>query len=280
MPADSAASLSLHRHRLGPYSDAIGGFVLQASFRGSGGDSGDRTTTIARFPDPPRSLRGNNLAAYFWVHARQDSGAPQELRDSQGRSIANGQYGGSQTGVILSYRLFDRPAPEISLYGRLSAALAPVSQEEIAVGMRIRPVRKVPLAVHAEQRFDAGSGRPVGTAIFATGGTGPDVIVDRFALETYAQAGFVLGRNETYFFDGSATVQRPIAEFGGRRLSAGAGLWAGGQRDIHRLDVGPRVSLELPVGNSLTRVAVDMRVRVAGNARPGSGAALTVSSSF
>jgi len=104
--------------------------------------------------------------------------------------------------------------------------------------------------------------------------------VDRFALETYAQAGFVLGRNETYFFDGSATVQRPIAEFGGRRLSAGAGLWAGGQRDIHRLDVGPRVSLELPVGNSLTRVAVDMRVRVAGNARPGSGAALTVSSSF
>ena len=280
LPVHSAASVSRPRHLLGPYSDAVDGFVLPASIGGPGGDSGDRATTIPRFPDPPRSRRGNNLAAYFWVHARQYSGAHQELRDVQGRSIANGQYGGSQAGVILSYRLFNRPDPEISLYGRLSAALAPVSQEEIAAGMRIRPVRKVPLAVHAEQRFDAGSGRAAGTAFYATGGTGPDPIVERFALETYAQAGYVLGRNETYFFDGSATVQRPIADFDGRRLSAGAGLWAGGQRDIHRLDAGPRVSLELPLGTSLTRIAVDARVRVAGNARPGSGAALTVSTSF
>jgi len=99
-------------------------------------------------------------------------------------------------------------------------------------------------------------------------------------LETYAQAGYVLGRNETYFFDGSATVQRPIADSDGRRLLAGAGLWAGGQRDIHRLDVGPRVSLDLPSGTSSTRISIDARVRVAGNARPGSGAALTVATSF
>ena len=99
-------------------------------------------------------------------------------------------------------------------------------------------------------------------------------------LETYGQAGYVLGRNRTYFFDGSATVQRPIADLGDPKLSVGAGLWTGGQRDIRRLDIGPRASLELPMGGLLTRIAVDGRVRVAGHARPGSGVALTVSTSF
>ena len=280
LPVHSAASVSRSRTLSGRYSDALGGFVLQASRRGPGGDSGEREAPIPRFPDPRQSQQEKKLAAYFWVHARQDSGARQDRQGTRGRSIANGQYGGSQAGAIFSYRLFDGPAPEILLYGRLSAALAPVSQEEIALGTRIRPVRNLPLAVHAEQRFNAGSGRASGMAFYATGGTGPDLIMERFALETYAQAGYVFGRNETYFFDGSATVQRPIADIDGRRLWAGAGLWAGGQRDIRRVDVGPRVSLDLPLGTSLTRIAVDARVRVAGNARPGSGAALTVSTSF
>lgn len=280
LPLNPTPVMSRPHPLFGSYPDALRGFVLQASFRQADGDPGDRATTIPRFPDPPRVPRGKNLAAYFWVYARQDSGATQDNQDRRGRSIANGQYGGSQAGAILSYRLFDRPAPDISLYGRLSAALAPVSQEEIALGARVRPVRNLPLAVHAEQRFEASSGRTAGTAFYATGGTGPDLIAEGFALETYAQAGYVLGRNETYFFDGSATVQRPIADLDGRRLSVGAGLWAGGQRDIRRLDVGPRVSLDLPLGIALTRIALDARVRVAGNARPGSGAALTVSTSF
>jgi hypothetical protein len=75
-------------------------------------------------------------------------------------------------------------------------------------------------------------------------------------------------------------LQRPIAEYDGKKLSVGAGVWAGGQRDIRRVDVGPRASFDLPMGNVLTRIAVDGRVRIAGDARPGSGGAITVSTGF
>ena len=257
-------------------SDEVRDFFLSASFTGSADISRNASSTVPRFPGPPSSSHRNRIAGYFWIHARQDSTMKQVLHQQRGRSISNGQYGGSQAGAILSYR----PLPEISLYGRLSAALAPFSQQEIALGTRIQPVRNLPVALHAEQRMDASSGDTAGTAFYATGGTGPDPIVEKFALETYAQGGYVLGHNETYFFDGSATLRRPVAEFDGNRLAVGAGVWAGGQRQISRLDVGPHASLELPLGTALTRIAVDARVRVAGNARPGSGAALTVSTSF
>ncbi|AMO72527.1 hypothetical protein [Sphingorhabdus sp. M41] len=224
--------------------------------------------------------QGNSIGAYFWMYARQDSGIKQEGHATGVGSISNGQYGGSQAGAILSYRILDRPLPEMSLYGRLSAALAPWSQKEIALGARIRPVRKLPVTLHAEQRFDASSGDDSRTAFYVTGGSGPEQIFEKFALETYAQAGYVMGQNETYFFDGSATLQRPIAELGLTKLSIGPGAWAGGQRHISRMDVGPRVSLVAPVGVISARIAVDWRLRVAGNARPGSGAAITVSAGF
>lgn len=261
-------------------SDDVRSFFLRASFTRSGGDSDNPARTVPPFPNPRTWHQNSRMAVYFWIYARQDSSANQGGWGSAGRTISNGQYGGSQTGAILSYRLLDRLAPEISLYGRLSAALAPWSQEEIALGTRFRPLQNLPVALHAEQRFDASSGGDSGTAFFVTGGTGPAQFAEKFALETYAQAGYVLGPNETYFFDGSATLQRPIAESDGRKMSVGAGIWTGGQRDITRLDIGPRASFDLPVGNVLTRIAVDGRVRIAGNARPGSGAAITVSTGF
>jgi hypothetical protein len=134
--------------------------------------------------------------------------------------------------------------------------------------------------LHAEQRFDAARGRESGTAFFVTGGTGPEPIAERWTLETYAQAGYVLGPNETYFFDGAATVQRPIAGLGSARISVGPGAWAGGQRNIRRVDVGPRIDVAVPVIGHSARIALDWRIRVAGNARPGNGAALTVSTGF
>lgn len=280
VPQQAAPGLSRAVRLPWPYSDAGKAFFLQASLTRRAGGAGDRGKTIPRFPDPPATPRRGNLSAYVWLHARLGSEGNPPFHGTNGRSIANGQYGGSQAGAILSYRLLDRPAPELAVYGRLSAALDPLSQGEIALGARIRPVRKLPLAVHAEQRFDADSASFSGTAFYATGGTGPDAVIERFALETYAQAGYVLGRNETYFFDGAATVQRPLAEFTGRTLSAGAGLWAGGQRDFRRLDVGPRARFDLSADKGWTSIAVDGRIRVAGNARPGSGVALTVSASF
>ena len=69
------------------------------------------------------------------------------------------------------------------------------------------------------------------------------------------------------------TVTRPVV----RRVSLGAGIWGGMQPGVSRLDVGPRLSIK--VRNNM-KVHVDWRQRVAGNAQPGSGAALTLAGDF
>ena len=233
---------------------------------------------------PVRNLavkqRRNGIGGYSWVFARQASqGMDSEAREG-GAAISNGQYGGSQTGVILSYPILTGPDPELAVYGRLTAALAPLAQEEIALGVRMHPVHNFPFSIHAEQRLAADSGGDRGTAFYVAGGTGPDHIIEKIALETYVQAGYVLGKNETHFFDGSAILQRPITVFDRKKLSVGAGVWAGGQRKITRLDVGPRADISLPLRTTSVRLAVDWRVRVAGNARPENGLAITVSTGF
>ncbi len=224
--------------------------------------------------------REDRLAGYAWVFARQASQHTEPELGRRGSVISNGQYGGSQAGVILSYPILAKPNPEIAVYGRLTTALAPLAQGEAAVGLRIHPVQSLPFSVHAEKRLDADSGGDRGTAFFMAGGTGPDHIVENILLETYAQAGYVLGENESYFFDGSATLQHPVAESGRKRLYVGVGAWAGGERQIARLDVGPRADIEVPLGATSAHFSVDWRVRVAGNARPENGLAITVSTGF
>lgn len=224
--------------------------------------------------------RGKGLRGYSWVFARQASQSIEMGSREDGAIISNGQYGGSQIGAILSYPILIKPHPELAVYGRLSSALAPLSQEEVAIGVTIHPMHSLPFSIYAEQRLAADTGGGRGTAFYVAGGTGPDPVIEKILLETYGQAGYVLGDYETHFFDGSATLLRPIAETDRKKLFIGTGLWAGGQRQIGRLDVGPRVDLSVPLGTTSARLAVDWRVRVAGHARPENGLAITVSTGF
>ena len=225
-------------------------------------------------------LRRNGLIGYAWVFARRVFQSADPESRGQDFIISIGQYGGSQAGVILSYPILAKPNPEIAVYGRLTTALAPLAQEEAAVGLRMHPVQNLPFSIHAEKRLDAGSGGDRGTAFYMAGGTGPDQIVEDILLETYAQAGYILGDNESYFFDGAATLQHPVAESGRKKLYFGVGAWAGGERQIARLDVGPRADIRIPLGSASARFSVDWRFRIAGNARPENGLALTVSTGF
>ncbi len=224
--------------------------------------------------------RRKGLRGYSWVFARQASQSIKRAKREDGAIISNGQYGGSQIGAILSYPILIKPDPQLAVYGRLSSALAPLSQEEVAIGLTIHPMHSLPFSIYGEQRLAADNGGDRGTAFYVAGGTGPDPVIEKILLETYGQAGYVLGENETHFFDGSATLLRPIAETDRKKLFIGTGLWAGGQRQISRLDVGPRVDLSVPLGTTSARLAVDWRVRVAGHARPESGLAITVSTGF
>ena len=95
----------------------------------------------------------------------------------------------------------------------------------------------------------------------------------RFELDAYAQAGIVgLGRRDL-FADGAIAFTRPV--YG--RFSAGLGMWGGYQPGLYRLDAGPRISMKV---RDNIRAHVDWRQRVAGNAQPASGPALTLAADF
>jgi urocanate hydratase len=98
--------------------------------------------------------------------------------------------------------------------------------------------------------------------------------------ELYAQAGYVGGRYATPFVDGQARIDRGVADVGPATLRAGAGAWGGAQKGAARLDIGPSVSVSLQTGRVHSRMAVDYRIRVAGDARPATGPALTISAGF
>jgi hypothetical protein len=75
----------------------------------------------------------------------------------------------------------------------------------------------------------------------------------------------------------------PVFRIKGKDVLAGAGAWGSyqtGTPDASRLDLGPSVATQLPLGRWSLNMSADYRFRVAGNAQPGSGPALTIGTSF
>jgi len=166
-----------------------------------------------------------------------------------------------------------RPAigQRIAAYGRVTSPLSGKGREA-ALGLEWQPTR-APVRLIAERRFGL-DGNPGGTGLGAIAG------IDRewrgFRLEAYGQAGAVLRRRAEPYADGAARGTRTVSAAGPVRLALGAGTWGAAQRDAQRLDIGP--SATLAVHN--LRLALDWRQRVAGEARPGSGLALTLGADF
>ena len=77
-----------------------------------------------------------------------------------------------------------------------------------------------------------------------------------------------------------ARVEKPAWRSGKAELRLGGGAWGGAQDGAKRVDVGPTATLDLPVGGVNTRLSADYRFRVAGDAAPDSGAAITFSAGF
>jgi hypothetical protein len=77
------------------------------------------------------------------------------------------------------------------------------------------------------------------------------------------------------FADGSVRLSLPLG-----RGRLGAGAWGGAQPGAARLDLGPQAALSLPVAGRAVTIAADWRLRVAGDAEPGSGPTLTVATDF
>lgn len=208
-----------------------------------------------------------------WLAWREGSGALQA-------GVAVPTYGGSQAGVVLRYALTEsahRPAA----YLRAVHALASRRESDLAAGVMVRVLPKVPLAAHIEARLTRrDSGVELRPAAFVSGGgeTGP--LVAGVSARGYVQAGYVGGRDATAFADGSAIAEQPVWRRDAAVITAGAGLWGGAQRGAARLDVGPSAGVRFPLGIGTARLSADYRLRVAGDARPASGPALTLSAGF
>lgn len=196
----------------------------------------------------------------LWMVARGNGGP---------MAAPGGQIGGGQAGARVAWLI--APRQRIAAYGRVTAPLSG-NGREAALGLEWQPTR-APVRLIAERRFGLDA-NPGGTGIGAIAG------IDRewrgFRLEAYGQAGAVLRRRAEPYADGAARGVRSMELAGPLRLGLGAGAWGAAQRDAQRLDIGP--SATLAVRN--LRLALDWRQRVAGEARPGSGLALTLGADF
>lgn len=202
--------------------------------------------------------------------------------NAPGDGPINGQYGGSQSAIIANVPLLrfrtNQDVAQISVTGRYAVAHGVYGEREFAAGIKWRPAPRIPIIVIAERRFR--QDRPDAVALFAAGGQSNVALPLDFSLDGYGQAGVVSGSSGGAFADISLQARRPVTEFGPARVVSGAAIWAGGQDKILRVDIGPSLAVDVPVGGAQFRLESSWRFRIAGSADPGDGPAITLSTSF
>jgi hypothetical protein len=211
---------------------------------------------------------GAELYAYsFWRFASADRPA-----------LAPGaQYGGSQSGMIATIDPFGEPDRGLALLAR--GAVTPDGEErELSFGLRWKPAAGWPILLSAERRLRANA--PDHFTAYLSGGVDALKLPGRWQLDAYGQMGYASGRNGGEFFDAQARLTQSLGELAGTPVAVGVGGWAGGQRGSKRMDVGPTVNAKINAGPTFVLVQLDWRLRVAGNARPKDGLALTLSTGF
>lgn len=228
-----------------------------------------RSSVVAPAQSIPVTLKRNRIDRIqltTWALLRAQSAG---LAGSE--SLASGgSLGASQAGARLSYNFTRQVAATLrstSAVGRRGG--------EIAAGVRIQPVAGVPLWVDAERRQRIGrfGGGRNAFALFFEAGVYDRPMPLHFLLDSYLQGGVVGFHSRDGFIDGGLTLTRPVY----RQFSAGLGVWGGAQPGLYRVDAGPRVTMRV---RRNVKVHFDWRQRLAGNASPGSGPAITLAGDF
>lgn len=241
------------------------------------GSAREQATMAAPSPVPlPGQPQSKRWSFDSWALLRRDGGGVL----SQGGLPAT--YGASQDGAILRYRLDRTSRYRPAVYARVTSALNGVRQSATALGISARPVPSLPLVVAAEGRLmDQSGGTSLESAIFAYTELPPLTLRGNWRAETYLQGGYVSGAFATPFADGQVRLDHGLLQLGPAKAYLGGGVWGGAQRGARRLDVGPSASIAFPLSRHMYgRLSLDWRFRMAGNAQPGSGPAVTISAGF
>ena len=221
-------------------------------------------------PPTPKTPHPRRLGIYAYSFWR--TGLP------EGAAAPAAQYGGSQSGLIATYQLTAADQPELVALIRVAATPGQSADQEVALGLRWRPVRSLPITVSAERRLRTNS--PDQFALYASGSLQNILLPGGTTGLGFAQLGIVPGKQNNIFYDAGFRVDRKITTISGSDVSVGAGIWTGGQRGASRVDVGPAIRSDLAIGALRIDIAADWRFRIGGNASPRNGPALTLSAGF
>lgn len=217
-----------------------------------------------------RQLAGWSLGG--WLYLRQGSG------DAPGGIAGPGQLGGSQAGLRLALGLDETGRSRA--YARATMAVQRPRQREIALGFAYAPVARWPVDIAIEQRLAVGPEGRTALAAMVSGGVSGAALPGGFRLDAYGQAGLVGVHRRDGFVDGAVVVDRRLGPDEDAPLRLGALAAGAAQPGAARVDVGPRLTLRLPKVGEGSRIALDWRQRVAGDAAPESGLALTLAADF
>ena len=240
--------------------------------------AGDMGAPPAIFtPQEASEIRGTGTASPWsmdaWALWREENDSP----------LLSGRpsYGRSQLGAVVRYSLAPSNSHALQIHMRGSLALEGRKEREAALGTSMRPVPGVPVRLAAEARVsETDRGTELRGAAFAVSEFPPLDLPGSLRADVYMQGGYVTGDFATPFVDGQARVTRALIRSDELLLSAGGGVWGGAQKDAQRLDLGPSAAVNFRIGPVRGRATVDYRFRVAGDAEPASGPALTLSAGF
>jgi hypothetical protein len=224
-------------------------------------------------PDQPAPSARRRLQISSWLAWRPNTSAT-------GLTSA-GLLGGSQAGARAFYPLLPLgKSGRLGPTARLSAPLGQKNGKEAAIGISWRFGGDLPVEFSLERRFGLDrAGRDAFGILIATG------VSDRplphgFVANGYLQSGIVGVKSHDVFADGSVSVEHDLLQRGFARFSLGGGIWGAAQPGVHRLDVGPQLTLYSSKGPAPVRLSAQWRFSVLGNAAPKSGPAITLGTDF
>lgn len=192
-----------------------------------------------------------------------------------------GQLGGSQVGTKVTTEIRSLgKSLHLNGFARVSSALTPFEAGEAAIGVSLRHSGRLVSEIQVERRIKLSEGGRNDFALVGSTSIYDLPITPLIKLEGYAQAGVVGLKCRDLFVDASVRANQRLMRTKGSELSAGASIWAAAQPDVSRIDVGPQITLKQHIGKGGFRISGEWRFRVAGNARPNSGPALTAGFDF
>lgn len=193
----------------------------------------------------------------------------------------NGQLGASQAGIRVQQQLLHigQRLP-IAFNLRVSAPLDQKLGREAGFGLGTRPVKQVPVELILERRVALDRGGRNAFAVIAAGGFNDKRLVSKVSLSGYAQTGIVGFARGDGFVDGALQIERALLERSHTGLRLGAGIWGAAQPSVARIDIGPILAVKQRLGPASLRISAEYRWRVAGQARPASGPALSIGTDF